>query len=76
MNSDPDSCYLVRRTGGKLLPTYRLYRLDGAGRIVSADWLDAGADEDALSKARTSGDGRFELWERNRLIGQFGSGTR
>jgi hypothetical protein len=52
------------------LPTYRLYRLDGAGSIVSADWLDADADEAAIEQARErAGEGRFELWQRNRLVG-------
>jgi hypothetical protein len=51
------------------LPSYRLYRLDGAGRIISADWLEAKADEEALRMAREQVDGeRFELWDRNRLI--------
>jgi hypothetical protein len=52
------------------LPTYRLYRLDGAGSIVSADWIEADADELALKQARErAGEGRFELWLRNRLVG-------
>jgi len=51
------------------LPTYRLYRLDGAGRISGADWIDAADDEDARSKARSQADsGGYELWERYRLI--------
>ena len=35
------------------LPIYRLYRLDGAGRISGADWIEAADDEDARSKARS-----------------------
>jgi hypothetical protein len=51
------------------LPSYRLYRLDGAGNIMSADWLEAAVDEDALRQAHERVDGsRFELWDRNRLI--------
>jgi hypothetical protein len=51
------------------LPTYRLYRLDGAGRISGADWIDAADDEAARVKARTDCPrGRYELWEHERLV--------
>jgi len=51
------------------LPTYRLYRLDGAGRISGADWVEAADDADARSKARTDpSSGGYELWERYRLV--------
>ena len=51
------------------MPSYRLYRLDGAGKIISADWIEAADDEQAHREARdrTEG-GRFELWDRKRLI--------
>ena len=53
----------------RVLPSYRLYRLDGAGNIVSADWIAADADDEAERYARErSPDGRFELWERGRLV--------
>lgn len=55
------------RLGGIALPTYRLYRLDGAGRISGAEWIEAIDDAEAKSKAR-SRPGRFELWERYRLL--------
>jgi len=58
------------------VPTYRLYRLDGAGKIASADWIEADTDQEALVSARDQGGaGRFELWERNRLIGDHSSGA-
>jgi hypothetical protein len=51
------------------LPTYRLYRLDGAGRISAADWIDAVDDDDARAKARGHpSSGGYELWERYRLV--------
>jgi len=54
---------------GFVVPSYRLYRLDGAGSIVGADWLDAASEEDALCQAHDRVDGaRFELWDRDRLI--------
>lgn len=59
------------------MPTYRLYRLDGAGRISGAEWIDAADDGEARRKART-GQGRFELWERYRLVerGEAGDETQ
>lgn len=62
------------------MPSYRLYRLDGAGKIVGADWLEATVDADALRQAHEQVDGtRFELWDRDRLIcrspGNFASGN-
>jgi len=51
------------------LPSYRLYRLDGAGRISGAEWIEAVNDEDARSKARSQlSSGGYELWERHRLV--------
>jgi hypothetical protein len=51
------------------VPSYRLYRLDGAGNIVGADWLEAQEDEDALREVHERLDGaRFELWDRSRLV--------
>lgn len=61
--------------GGVRLPSYRLYRLDGAGKIVTADWIAADADDEAERYAHERvPDGRFELWERGRLV--KGSSTR
>ena len=55
-----------------VLASYRLYRLDGAGKISSAEWLEATDDEDAARKARKrSLDGTCEVWERNRLIARI-----
>jgi len=51
------------------LPAYRLYRLDGASKIVSADWIEADADADAARRAYEMMNGhRFELWQRNRIV--------
>jgi hypothetical protein len=57
------------------LPTYRLYRLDGAGRInTAAEWLEAADDEQARCKARDlASSGRYELWDRNRLVDRLAS---
>ena len=55
---------------------YRLYRLDGAGKIMNAQWIEAGGDDDAQSQARKAalGDG-FELWERKRLVARSENGS-
>ena len=51
------------------LPTYRLYRLDGAGKITSADWIEAAGDDQALAEARLrAGDIEYELWQNKRLV--------
>jgi hypothetical protein len=56
------------------LPSYRLYRLDGAGGIIGADWLEAATDEDARAKAQEAhGSDRFELWDRYRLVERWNS---
>jgi hypothetical protein len=56
--------------GVSALPSYRLYRLDGAGKITTAEWIEAESDGDALEKARARCKiGGFELWDRNRRVG-------
>ena len=54
------------------LSNYRLYRLDGAGKIMSAEWLEAADDDGAREEARTRSDsGQFELWDKNRLVERY-----
>jgi hypothetical protein len=49
-----------------------LYRLDGAGKISNAEWVEASSDDDALTESRNRcGSGSFELWEKNRLVERF-----
>lgn len=51
------------------MPAYRLYRLDGASKIDSAEWIEAEADEPAVGEARARfPDGGFELWQGQRLV--------
>jgi hypothetical protein len=51
-----------------------LYRLDGAGKIRSAEWIEATDDAHAAEQAREHAtDGPCELWQRNRLITRFGA---
>jgi hypothetical protein len=54
------------------LTNYRLYRLDGAGKITNAEWIEAPGDAEALVEARArTQTGSFELWEKNRLVERF-----
>jgi hypothetical protein len=51
------------------VPAYRLYGLDGSGKIDSAEWLEADDDEAAIVKAHARfPDGAFELWHGQQLI--------
>lgn len=60
----------VAKSGGVcVLQDYRLYRLDGAGKIVGAEWLSAADDDDAARLARDDqGQSTLEVWDRNRLV--------
>jgi hypothetical protein len=53
-----------------------LYRLDGAGNIEAADWIEADGDEEASRQARErAGPARFELWQQQRLVTRSISGA-
>jgi hypothetical protein len=50
--------------------TYRVYCLDGTGKIATAEWLEAEDDADALAQVRERNRPlRCELWERERFVG-------
>ena len=51
---------------------YRLYSLDGTGRITgAAQVIEAPSDEEALALVRAQAEsGRFELWHGRRLVGR------
>ena len=51
------------------MASYRLYRLDGTGKISSAEWIEADGDTAAVDQVRALGrTGICELWDRNRLV--------
>ena len=51
--------------------TYRFYRLDGAGKITGAEWIEAADDEEAHLRAQADPEtSSYELWERQRLVGR------
>lgn len=55
--------------GSGAVPNYRLYRLDGAGKISSAEWIEAPDDENARREAQARVESHpFELWEKSRLV--------
>ena len=63
------------RSGVCVVPSYRLYRIDGAGSITSAEWLDAADDAEATRLAREQvPQGLAEIWQRDRLIARLGPG--
>lgn len=48
---------------------YRLYCLDGVGKVASAEWIEAGDDEAAIGVAKETHDGHeCELWQGKRLV--------
>lgn len=54
------------------MSAYRLYRVDGAGKILSAEWLKAEDDEGAIEAAQAGSDGgACELWQQQRLIARI-----
>jgi hypothetical protein len=54
---------------------YRVYCLDGAGRIGLAEWIDADNDSEAVAQAQTLKNGaiKCEIWESRRLVAVFGA---
>lgn len=51
---------------------YRLYRLDGDGKVLSAQWLEAADDASALDAAAGRCEGRpAELWQGKRLVARI-----
>jgi hypothetical protein len=51
---------------------YRVYCYDAAHKVVTADWLDADSDEEAIEKARAAGFGsKCEIWHGKRLVAQL-----
>lgn len=57
------------------MANYRLYRLDGAGRITdAAELIEAESDDQAIARARAvSGDAAGELWQGRRFVGKLGT---
>lgn len=53
------------------MPAYRVYCLDGAGKVWAAEWIEADSDHAALDAARRFADAvRCEVWLGERLVGK------
>ena len=51
---------------------YRLYCLDGARKVASADWIDADDDRAAIAMAEERHEGyECELWQGPRLVARL-----
>lgn len=51
------------------MPSYRLYHLDGTGKVASAEWVDAAGDAAAIEAAKERcAAGPCELWLGQRLV--------
>ena len=61
---------LLTRRGGSM-GKYRVYRLDGVGKIRGVEWLDALDDRFALEGARAIAEaGGCEVWQLDRKVGR------
>ena len=53
------------------MSAYRVYCLDGAGKVWAAEWIEAADDAAALDAARRFHTAvRCEVWQGQRLIGR------
>ena len=51
------------------MTAYRLYCLDGANKVASAEWIDADDDKAAIEVAKDMMDGQeCEIWQGARLV--------
>ena len=51
---------------------YRLYCLDGASKVASAEWIEADDDHRAIKAARKRHEGyRCEVWQGPRLVARL-----
>ena len=58
------------------MPSYRLYRVDGAGNITGAEWIQAADDAEAERLAREQvTEGMAEVWLRDRLVVRLKPGS-
>ena len=52
--------------------TYRIYCYHGGNKVVTADWIEAASEEEAIAKAEAEGFGsKCEIWDGRRLVAQL-----
>jgi len=56
-----------------LAKTYRVYRFDLAQKQVTADFLKAASDNEAIAAAQLSSATKCEIWDGKRLVAQLDS---
>jgi hypothetical protein len=57
---------------GKYGSKYRAYWLEGAGKFLNVDWIDAANDEQAVAAARANiQSSKCEIWDGRRLVKKF-----
>jgi hypothetical protein len=53
------------------MPSYRIYCLDGAGKVWAAEWIEAEDDNAALEAARQFTKAvQCEVWQGQRVVGR------
>jgi hypothetical protein len=58
------------------MASYRLYGLDGARKVASAEWIEADDDRAAIAAAKERfGGARCEVWQGRRLVARVGPET-
>lgn len=54
------------------LKAYRVVCFDAVNKLVTADWIEAASDEEAVTIAQASDFGsKCELWQGRRLVAQL-----
>ena len=57
--------------------TYRVYCYDAAHKIVTADFIEAASDDEAIAKAEAAGYGsKCEIWDDQRLVASLAAQRR
>ena len=53
------------------MPAYRVYCLDGTGKVWAAEWIEADDDAAAIGSARQFNTAMHcEVWQGQRLVGR------
>ena len=69
------SCVCAAETtvdSGSAMAEYRLYCLDGANKVASAEWIEADDDAAAIEATKKAHAGReCELWQGKRFVARL-----